>query len=100
MDDIHRQVLSACWEDLVQDLDVTPIMDQLTVSRIIKSEQKQMILCNNTRQARNRALLELLKELGPEAYDHFRKALLREKRWLVEKMDAEEDKLRDVDNLL
>jgi len=96
MEDIHRKVLERCRVQIVKDLDVDCIMDFLISQDIIHGESSEFIRNHATREARVRALLDILPRSGPEAYRVFRKSLYRDLSWLVQALDVEHHRLLGV----
>jgi len=87
MDPADVQRLKTNRVDLVTDLDVHQVLDRLIASRIIVSEDQQLICSKPTSQDRARLLLDILPTRGPDAFHVFVQAL-REARydWLADKL--------------
>jgi len=94
MDAIHKKVLNACRTVIIQDLDVTTILDQLAEKEVMSSEERQRITLQTTREDQARTLLDVVVTRGPNAYSDVRNSLQDNYKWLVEKLDYEEAKLK------
>ena len=75
MEKAHRLTLRHCRQKIVEDLDVTDVLDSLIENEIVDEEQLETIQSRSTRAARVRCLLDTLPTRGPRAFQTFLGAL-------------------------
>ena len=83
MEAAHRKNLRLSRQKIVDDLDVSDVIDHLLENSIVDEEDYQRILAEKTRKARARSLLDLLAVRGPRAYPVFVAALQESYCWLA-----------------
>ena len=83
MEAAHRKNLRLSRQKIVDDLDVSDVIDHLLENSIVDEEDYQRILAEKTRKARARSLLDLLAVRGPRAYPVFVAALQESYSWLA-----------------
>ena len=102
MEKSSRNILRRCRQKIVDDLDVTDVLDHLLANEVVNEEQMEEIFSRPTRVARARCLLDVLVKrgpnllqffpvinlltLGPKAFPVFLDSLRDNYSWLVEFM--------------
>ena len=60
-----------CRQKIVDDLDVTDVLDHLLANEVVNEEQMEEIFSRPTRVARARCLLDVLVKRGPNLLQFF-----------------------------
>ena len=71
MEKSSRNILRRCRQKIVDDLDVTDVLDHLLANEVVNEEQMEEIFSRPTRVARARCLLDVLVKRGPNLLQFF-----------------------------
>ena len=70
MEKSYKNILRRSRQKIVDDLDVTDVLDHLLSKEVVNEEQMEEILSRNTRVARVRCLLDILVKRGSNPQPH------------------------------
>ena len=84
-EDKYRLRRNRC--EIQDDLIVDDILDKLYSDMVIETDDMERVKSKTTSREKVGCLLDLLPSRGPEAYSHFRTALLLNYDWLVKSLD-------------
>ena len=70
MEKSYKNILRRSRQKIVDDLDVTDVLDHLLSEEVVNEEQMEEILSRPTRVARVRCLLDILVKQGSHPWPH------------------------------
>ena len=70
MEKSYKNILRRSRQKIVDDLDVTDVLDHLLSKEVVNEEQMEEILSRPTRVARVRCLLDILVKRGSHYWPH------------------------------
>lgn len=87
MDERHKTTLKKVRLQLLEDLEVNPVLDYMFSKNIISKEHSDRIRAEKTRQKQAECLLDILPRRGSKAFNEFYHSIRPEQGHLREALD-------------
>ncbi|XP_037087040.1 apoptotic protease-activating factor 1-like isoform X3 [Pollicipes pollicipes] len=95
MEERQKRALTRARSKLLKDLDVADVLDHLLSKEIIHHDDYDVIKAKETRKERVAALLTLLPQRGPQAFEELVEGLRPNNSWLADELESQLNELND-----